>query len=144
MPSKLSTGTKRRAPPSWCKAGTWLTIVGLIAGKPVKLAVYARWKQDICAINVDAIESFQLSYNPDTKDWTGASSDKGLNLAVEICSLAEKDRYDCELILRNGTTVLDSHNWSNRTIADVRPFDSKLLEHVVDSKKWFYHLHAKG
>jgi len=144
MPSLLSTGTKRRAPPAWCKAGKWGLIPPLIAGKPVRLVVFARWKQDHCAVNVDLIESFQLSYDAVTKDWSGASTNEGPNLAIEVATLAEKDHYDVELMLRNNKTIIDSHTWTNQTIPDVRPFDTGRLDHVIIERKWFYQLHAKG
>lgn len=122
----------------------WGLIPPLIAGMPIRLAVYARWKQDHCAIDIDLIESFQASYDADTKDWTGASSNEGPNLAIEIATLGANNRYDVELMLRNNTDIIDAHTWHDVTIADVRPFDTGRLEHVVETKKWFYQLHAKG
>lgn len=122
----------------------WGGIPPIIAGLPIRLVVYARWKQDHCAIDVDLIESFQLSLNPATKDWHGYSSNVGPNLAIEVASLAEKDRYDIELMLRNGEAIVDSFTWHNVHVRDVRPFDTGRLEHVIETDKWFYQLHARG
>jgi len=144
MASLFSASAKKRASPAWCKKGTWIGLVPLIFGMPRKMATYARWKQDHCAVNIDLIESFQLSFDPDTRDWTGASGDKGPNLAVEIATLDEENRYDIELMLRNDQVVIDSHTWSSQIIPAKRPLDSGRLDHVVDPEKWFYEIHAKG
>ena len=144
MASLLSTGTKRRASPAYCKKGMWGLIPPLIAGKPVRLAVFARWTEKAYGLNIELIESFQLSYNAGTGDWTGASGDQGENLAVEICSLVEKDRYDVELIFRQGTTQTNQHLWANQHIPDVRPFDTGSLQHDINFPFWYYQLHAKG
>ena len=144
MASLFSSSAKKRASPAWCKKGTWIGLVPLIFGMPVKMAVFARWKQDHCLVYVDLIESFQISFNSDTKDWVGSSGNKGPNLAIEIATLDEANSYDIELMLRNNQDVIDSHTWSNQTIPAKRPLDTGRLEHVVDSEKWDYQVHAKG
>jgi len=144
MPALLRTGNPSRRPPSWCAKNKWLGIGALVAGVPIRLASYARWKQDHCAVNIDLIESFQLSYNTVTTDWTGASSEEGPNLAIEICTLATPGLYDVEIHLRNNQVIVDTHCWSDVKITDKRPFDTGRLSHVIDSKNWFYEIHARG
>ena len=144
MPSMLSTGTKRRAPPSWCKKGLWAPIPPLIAGMPAQLAVYARWKQKSYGIDIDVIESFQMHYDAATKIWAGSSSDVLDNVRLEITTLAAANRYDVKIELRSGTAVTDSHTWWNQTIPDERPFDTGSLEHVLRPDLWFQQVHAKG
>ncbi len=111
---------------------------------PIRLACYARWKQDQYGIDVDAIESFQLSLNKVTMDWAGYSSNTGTNLYVEIAPLGYGNRYDVEMILREGTTHIEEMTWSSVIVPNVRPFDTGRLESVTVAGRWFHQLHAKG
>jgi len=122
----------------------WGAIPPLIAGKPIRLTVFARWKQDHCAVNVDMIESFQLSYDAANTDWYGSSSNEGPNLAIEIATLDEENHYDIELQLRNGRTIIDSFTWHAVHVPDVRPWDTGPLLHTINAEQWFYQLHARG
>lgn len=144
MGSVLSTGTKRRQSPSWCKKGMWGGIPLLIAGLPATLVCYANWYQKLYGVHVHVTETITLTLNPDTKDWEGASSNEGENLYVSICSLEEADHYDVELTLRQGTDLVDSHTWHNVTIPPGRPFDTGALKHVLHETEWYYELHARG
>lgn len=111
---------------------------------PVRLVVYARWKQHVYGIDLDMIESFQLFFNASTQDYTGASGQMGDNLHVEIAKLEEKDRYDIQLTLRSGTTHIDEHTWHNVFVPAVPRFDTKLLRHTLHETDWYYEVHAKG
>lgn len=122
----------------------WGGIIPIVAGLPIRLVAFARWKQDHCAVNVDLIESFQLSLNQVTKDWHGSSSNDGPNLAIEVASLAEKNHFDVELMLRIDLAIVDSHTWHDVIVPDRRPLDTDLLQHVIQPDRWFYQLHARG
>ena len=144
MPTIARTGSAQRKPPSWCKPGIWGLIPPLITGLPVRLVVYARWRQKIYGQDTDAIESFQLSYNAETKDWSGASSDRGENLLVDVCLLDEPGHYDVSLTLRYGTSEIDSYCWHDTVIEDKRPFDTGELKFVMLVDDWFYVVRARG
>ncbi len=144
MGSTFSNSASKRASPSWCKKGTWLGLLALIAGRPKRLAVYARWTNLVYGIDINRIESFQLSYNAETGDWSGSSGERGENLAVEIATLGTAGYYDIDLDLRYDREVDTSHTWSNIRIPNKWPFDTGHLKHVIDGTNWFYELHAKG
>lgn len=122
----------------------WTGVPTLIAGLPSSLGAFAKWRQVEYGIDINVTESIKLVLNPDTKDWSGASTDVGDNLYVDVCSLETPNRYDVSLCLRSGKTIVDSVGWHNIFIADVRPFDTGHLTSVRVAGKWYMELHARG
>lgn len=144
MGSRLSSSANMRSSPGWCKKGMWLGIPALVAGKPTRLAAYAHWKQLYGTIDVNRVESFQLSYTVATKTWAGSSNNEGENLALTIETLAEENRYNVTLKLRVNLQTTDSHTWANILIADARPFDTGTLYEEINEDEWYYKVRARG
>lgn len=125
MSTKHSPAKKSTKTPSICRKG----VVGLpsvyVDGLPTSLscfglATYTSGYRQIA-------ESFRLFWNPAAKHWRGASAETGRNMEAIVTPLAETDRYELELNVRDSDLVIGHFAWDNVHIDAGPPWNSGLL-----------------
>lgn len=123
--SKFTFAAKAKLP-AVCHAQLALAEPLAVDGAPPRLTAFATWTHPDPAYEI--AESFPLSFDAEANEWSGASSDSGLNLQVTVHPLPTPNHYTFELELRIDQDAYDSVDWEDVDLVSLHPFDSGPLQ----------------